>query len=197
MTSKSLNLSTIGVRNFLLCLVTLLLPIGTWAEAATNEGVFFNDTELTTSNASTIMGTGVSYNEDSRILTLNNATVTGSLVTYGTDLTISLAGDNTFNGTLYGYGCDGKSAGVLTLANALGEPCSLQLTSGSTTSVATGFDNFTYSCFDALTADGVQYLNWTYQNLLLFLVIFRIGFYRVCDRTCDYTVGNLAFAVES
>ena len=39
--------------------------------------------------------------------------------------------------------------------------------------------------------------NWTYQNLLLLLVIFRIGFYRVCDRTCDYTVGNLAFAVES
>ncbi len=40
-------------------------------------------------------------------------------------------------------------------------------------------------------------LNWTYQNLLLFLVIFRIGFYRVCDRACDHTVGNLAFAVES
>jgi len=164
MTSKSLNLSTIGFRIFLLCLVTFLLPIGTWAEAITSEGVFFNETEITASNASSIMGTGVSYNEDSRILTLNNATVTGSLVTYGTDLTISLAGDNTFNGTLYGYGCDGKSAGVLTLANALGEPCSLQLTSGSTTSVATGFDNFTYSCFDALTADGVQYLNWTYQN---------------------------------
>ena len=40
-------------------------------------------------------------------------------------------------------------------------------------------------------------LNWTCQNLLLFLVIFRIGFYRVCNRACDYTVGNLAFAVES
>ena len=39
--------------------------------------------------------------------------------------------------------------------------------------------------------------NWTYQNLLLLLVIFRIGFYRVCDRTCDHTVSNLAFAVES
>ena len=38
MTSKSLNFSTIGIRNFLLCLVTLLLPIGTWAETVTYEG---------------------------------------------------------------------------------------------------------------------------------------------------------------
>ena len=164
MTSKSLNLSTIGIRKFFLCLVTLLLPIGTWAETVTYEGVFFNDTELTTSNASTIMGTGVSFDEESRVLTLNNASVTGSLVTYGTDLTISLVGDNTFNGTLYGYGIEGESAGILNLANAFGEPCSLQLISGSTTSVATGFENFTYSCFDALT-DDVQYVSWTYQNL--------------------------------
>ena len=164
MTSKSLNFSTIGFRRFLLCLVTLLLPIGTWAETVTYEGVFFNDTELTTSNASTIMGTGVSFDEESRVLTLNNASVTGSLVTYGTDLTISLVGDNTFNGTLYGYGIEGESAGILNLANAFGEPCSLQLISGSTTSVATGFENFTYSCFDALT-DDVQYVSWTYQNL--------------------------------
>ena len=120
MTSKSLNLSTIGVRNFLLCLVTLLLPTGTWAENITNEGVFFNDTKITASNASTILGTGVSYDEESSVLTLNNASVTGSLVTYGTDLTISLVGDNTFNGTLYGYGIEGESAGILNLANALG-----------------------------------------------------------------------------
>ena len=152
------------LRQLSLFVALLLLPTGTWAENITNEGVFFNDTKITASNASTILGTGVSYDEESSVLTLNNASVTGSLVTYGTDLTISLVGDNTFNGTLYGYGIEGNSAGKLNLVNALGEPCSLQLISGSTTSVATGFENFTYSCFDVLT-DDVQYVSWTYQNL--------------------------------
>ena len=152
------------LRQLSLFVALLLLPTGTWAENITNEGVFFNDTKITASNASTILGTGVSYDEESSVLTLNNASVTGSLVTYGTDLTISLVGDNTFNGTLYGYGIEGNSAGKLNLVNALGESCSLQLISGSTTSVATGFENFTYSCFDVLT-DDVQYVSWTYQYL--------------------------------
>lgn len=130
-----------------------------------DDGVFVGDTKLTASNATTLLGTGTSYNETTHTLTLNNANVTANLLSYGINLTLSLVGENTLNGYLYGYECNGKDSGVLSLTNAMGEPSSLQMVSNSTTaSVATGFTDFKYNGFEASKPDGVNSVQWSYNN---------------------------------
>lgn len=130
-----------------------------------DDGVFVGDTKLTASNATTLLGTGTSYNETTHTLTLNNANFTANLLSYGINLTLSLVGENTLNGYLYGYECNGKDSGVLSLTNAMGEPSSLQMVSNSTTaSVATGFTDFKYNGFEASKPDGVNSVQWSYNN---------------------------------
>ena len=120
MTSKSLNLSTIGVRNFLLCLITLLLPIGTWAEGPSgNYDIWIGGTQVTEGNALNVFGDNtVSWDNENNTLTLNNATIglagdgeegsvaseaPGIKYTGTKNLTISLIGTNRIHGP---WGCE-------------------------------------------------------------------------------------------
>lgn len=100
MTSKSLNLSTIGIRKFFLCLVTLLLPLGTWAE---DYDITVAGVQVTSDNATSgitgdnITGT-VTFDVTSNTLTLDGATIEGSIVSsLAGNLTVYLIGTNTVN----------------------------------------------------------------------------------------------------
>ena len=100
MTSKSLNLSTIGIRKFFLCLVTLLLPLGTWAE---DYDITVAGVQVTSDNATSgitgdnITGT-VTFDAMSNTLTLDGATIEGSIVSSIVgNLTVHLIGTNTVN----------------------------------------------------------------------------------------------------
>lgn len=102
MTSKSLNLSTIGVRNFLLCLITLLLPIGTWAEDPSGSyDIWIGGTQVTEGNALNVFGDNtVSWDNDTKTLSLSNATIEGGIVSNIVGgITINLYGTNTITTT--------------------------------------------------------------------------------------------------
>ena len=102
MTSKSLNLSTIGFRRFLLCLVTLLLPIGTWAEDPSGSyDLWIGGTQVTEGNALNVFGDNtVSWDNDTKTLSLSNATIEGGIVSNIVGgITINLYGTNTITTT--------------------------------------------------------------------------------------------------
>lgn len=102
MTSKSLNFSTIGFRRFLLCLVTLLLPIGTWAEDPSGSyDIWIGGTQVTEGNALNVFGDNtVSWDNDTKTLSLSNATIEGGIVSNIVGgITINLYGTNTITTT--------------------------------------------------------------------------------------------------
>ena len=75
MTKQLLSLQTL-TRSIIFLVITLLIPTTLWAEDITTYGLTVGGTEVTSANASDILGDGkVSYDNDKHTLTLTNANI--------------------------------------------------------------------------------------------------------------------------